>query len=597
MIRIAAAWLCLSLPWPQVPPREAQAAPPRPRGAQSALEVDRIDLAEMIARPRSEMAEAVERWSLDQSRLRRLHGIDDSPTLRARLRRFHAAWAAELGRVEWDALSRPARVDSLALRTWIRRAQGDLERAEALESRLLPFIGVAEPIWKLCEAQVRLERVQAEAAADALDGIARQFEALRVTLHERRAAAESSPESRFDALRAAKRVDGLARALEEWFQFHDGYDPEFSWWCRAPYAEAQAALRAHAEYLRESWVGAGEGADDIVGDPIGSEALAAALRAEWIPYSAAELLDIAEREFRWCEGEMRAASREMGLGDDWKAALDRVKGRGVPPGEQPTLIRDMTLEAIAFLRERELLHVPPLAAETWRMEMLSPQAQRLNPFFLGGEAIQVAYPTDTMSHADKRMSLRGNNRHFARAVVHHEVIPGHNLQGFVGERVNRHREVFQTPFWTEGWALYWELILYEKGFAKSPEDRVGMLFWRMHRCARIVFSLRFHLGELSPRECIDLLVDRVGHERANAEAEVRRSFEGGYGPLYQAGYLLGGMQLRALRRERVESGRWSEQRFHDAVLEAGSLPIELVRALLDDEGLNRDRETRWRFAD
>lgn len=597
MMWIAAAWLCLSLPWPQVPPREVEDPPTRPRGAQEVFEADRVDLAAMIARPRSEMAEAVERWSLDLARLRRLHGIDDSPTLRARLRRFHAAWSAELDRLDWNSLSRPAQVDSLALRTWIRRAQDELTRADAIESRLLPFIGVAEPIWKLCEAQVRLERVQPQSAADTLDGIARRLEELRKALDARLGGSAASAEDRFDALRAAKRVDGLARALEEWFQFHDGYDPEFSWWCRAPFAEADAALTAHAQYLRDVWVGAGEGPDDIVGDPIGSEALAAALRAEWIPYTAAELLDIAEREFRWCEAEMRAASREMGLGDDWKAALEQVKGRGVPPGEQPTLIREMTLEAIAFLRERELLHVPPLAAETWRMEMLSPQAQRLNPFFLGGEAIQVAYPTDTMSHAEKRMSLRGNNRHFARAVVHHEVIPGHNLQGFVGERVNRHRAVFQTPFWTEGWALYWELILYEKGFAKSPEDRVGMLFWRMHRCARIVFSLRFHLGELSAQECIELLVDRVGHERANAEAEVRRSFQGGYGPLYQAGYLLGGMQLRALRREWVESGRLSEPRFHDAVLEAGSLPIELVRALLEEEPLARDRETRWRFAD
>ena len=71
-----------------------------------------------------------------------------------------------------------------------------------------------------------------------------------------------------------------------------------------------------------------------------------------------------------------------------------------------------------------------------------------------------------------------------------------------------------------------------------------MLFWRMHRCARIIFSLGFHLGTMTPRECIDLLVNQVGHERDNATAEVRRSFTGSYGPLYQAAYLLGGMQLR-----------------------------------------------------
>ena len=82
------------------------------------------------------------------------------------------------------------------------------------------------------------------------------------------------------------------------------------------------------------------------------------------------------------------------------------------------------------------------------------------------------------------------------------------------------------PFFGEGWALYWELTLYDMGFHKTPEEKVGALFWRMHRCARIIFSLKFHMGQWSPQECIDFLVDRVGHERENATAEVRRSFAG-----------------------------------------------------------------------
>jgi len=82
---------------------------------------------------------------------------------------------------------------------------------------------------------------------------------------------------------------------------------------------------------------------------------------------------------------------------------------------------------------------------------------------------------------------------------------------------------------------------------------VGALFWRMFRCARIIFSLRFHMGQWSPQESIDFLVDRVGHERDNATAEVRRSFEGGYSPLYQAAYLLGALQLRSLHKELVDS--------------------------------------------
>ena len=48
--------------------------------------------------------------------------------------------------------------------------------------------------------------------------------------------------------------------------------------------------------------------------------------------------------------------------------------------------------------------VPPLAAETWRMDMMTPERQRFNPFFTGGEVISVAFPTDTMSHEQKLQS-------------------------------------------------------------------------------------------------------------------------------------------------------------------------------------------------
>jgi uncharacterized protein (DUF885 family) len=332
-----------------------------------------------------------------------------------------------------------------------------------------------------------------------------------------------------------------------------------------------------------------------VGAPIGREALLAELEHAWIPYTPEELVAIADREMAWARARMLEASRELGHGDDWRAALEHVKGLYVPPGEQTALVERLAREAEDYLIANDLVTVPELARRTWRMEMMSPERQRVNPFFLGGDTVIVSYPTDAMSHADKLMSLRANNEHFSRAVVHHELIPGHRLQHYMQERHNTHRRPFATPFWGEGWALYWELLLWDRGFARGPEDRVGMLFWRMHRCARIRFSLAFHLGDMTPEQCVDLLVDEVGHERASAEGEVRRSFEGGYGPLYQCAYMLGGMQIRALSRELVDSGRMGLREFHDAVLQQGSIPIELVRAALSDETLARTTAPSWRF--
>jgi uncharacterized protein (DUF885 family) len=398
------------------------------------------------------------------------------------------------------------------------------------------------------------------------------------------------------ARRAAGWIRGLRETLEDWHDYYAGYDPIFTWWTATPYAEADKALGAYLTSLREG-LGAKPGAPEpIVGDPIGAEGLRADLAHEMIPYTVEELIAIAEREFAWCEAEYRKAAREMGLGDDWRAALEKVKQSYVPPGDQPRLVRELALEAIAFLEARDLVTIPPLAKEVWRMIMIPPERQLVSPFFLGGEVFQVSYPTDEMAHADKLMSMRGNNPHFSRAVAHHELIPGHHLQGFMTSRYNTHRRVFSTPFWGEGWALYWEMLLWDLDFPRSPEDRIGMLFWRSHRAARIIFSLRFHLGTMTPQEAVDLLVNRVGHERANAEGEVRRSFAGDYSPLYQAAYMLGGLQFRALHRELVQSGRMTDRQFHDAILQGGRMPVEMVRARLTNAPLARDYRANWRFA-
>jgi uncharacterized protein (DUF885 family) len=277
--------------------------------------------------------------------------------------------------------------------------------------------------------------------------------------------------------------------------------------------------------------------------------------------------------------------------------LEHVKTMYVEPGKQPALIRDLALEAVAYLDSHELVTVPQLCRDSWKIAMMSPEAQLVNPFFVfaGGESINVSFPTASMAHEAKMMSMRGNNPHFARATVFHELIPGHHLQQHMTSRFKTYRRLFNTPFWTEGWALYWELLLWDKGFPKSPENRVGMLFWHMHRCARIIFSLSFHLEKMTPQQCIDLLVNRIGHERDNATAEVRRSFTGGYGPLYQAAYLLGGLQLRSLHRDLVETGKMTDRQFHDRILKENGIPIDMVRALLAERKLTADYSPDWKF--
>jgi hypothetical protein len=544
-----------------------------------------------------DMATEIAVFEADRGALGRFYELPGSPTRVTRLTRWLDEWEARLAALDFEALASEGRVDWLLLRSELEgeRARLALEERRAREdAALVPY---AARIQALCEARQRVEPLAGDAAASALDALTKEVEALCADTAEEPAEKAAEPATTPAlALRAARRDEGLAEHLRDWYEFRAGYDPDFTWWLRAPHEALQSALAAHARHLRTRRAGLAEDDDEtIVGDPVGREALLADLRLAWIPYTPEELLEAAERELAWCEAELLAAAREMGCGDDWKAALERVKQRHVAPGEQPALIVALAREAWDYVEAEGLVTVPPLAKEVWRVNMLSPERQRTSPFFLGGESILVAFPTDAMSHEEKLMSLRGNNRHFCRATVHHEVIPGHHLQMFATQRAFPHRAPFATPFWTEGWALWWEMLLYERGFVAAPEDRVGALFWRMHRCARVRFSLDFHLGRATPAQCVELLVERVGHERENAEAEVRRSFGGDYGPLYQLAYLTGALQFRALYAELVRSGRMTARAFHDAVLAGGNMPVELVRARLAGLELTREPRTGWRF--
>lgn len=558
-----------------------------------------MDLAQLLALPQSEMRPVIERFEADYGALRRAFPVDHGAGRVERLSRFLAEWLTAVEAIDYDRLSAEAAIDWQLLRTRVRRIAAQMELDESQFADAKPLVPFFDTATALAATREEMPPPPPAASAETLAALAKAVDEAEKGLRAKLAKPAEDPDRPGPGrCRIAYRaVESLRGDLRAWFSFRDGYDPLFSWWMKVPYESANAALERLSRTLREQGMGqTAEKPETIVGTPIGRDALLEALAFEWIPYSPEELLAIADREMAWCQAELCKAAGEMGIAD-WKEALERIKRDHVEPGEQPALIKALAEESIAFLRQHDLVTVPPEAEETWRFEMMSPERQLVTPFFTGGEVISVSFPTSGMRHEDKEMSLRGNNRSFAHATVHHELIPGHHLQGWSEARYQTQRDPFGTPFWTEGWALHWEMLLWDRGFGRTPEERIGMLWWRAHRAARIQFSLRFQLGEWTPEQCVDYLVDTLGHERANAEGEVRRSVSGDYAPLYQIAYMIGGLQFRALRHELVDGGMMTDRAFHDRVLRENNMPVELVRAILRGERLPKDARPSWRFDD
>jgi Bacterial protein of unknown function (DUF885) len=541
--------------------------------------------------PVTEVYSIIVQFRADRGSLERFYFVQNSPERRERFTIFYKDYINKLDQLPFETLSVSGRADYLLMKRDLQN-ELDLLLIEEKEIRQIEkYVSIGYPVYELEKKRRRGLHLEGNL-------VAKQLDAINKSIRDTMKKLKQDPNlTREVAARAEGTIKGQQQALKSVFEFYDGYDPQFGWWVTKPYQRLDTTLTKFAAALKVKVDEATLPKDDgsgIIGNPIGREELLRLLQYEMTSYSPEELVEIANKEFAWCDAELLKASREMGFGDNWKAAQEKVKQTYVPEGYQPEAMLKLYNESVDFLKKNDLITIPPIAEETWRMSMMSPRQQLISPFFLGGEVLQIAYPTDEMTHDDKLMSMRGNNPHFSRATVHHELIAGHHLQGFMNNRFKAYRN-YRTPFWTEGWALYWELILWDKNFPQSPEDRVGMLFWRMHRCARIIFSLNYHLNKWTPQQCIDFLVDRVGHERANAEAEVRRSFTAGYGPLYQLAYMTGAFQFYALKKELVDSGKMTYKQYHDAVLRENSMPIEMLRAILTNQKLTKDFKTSWKF--
>ncbi len=539
------------------------------------------------------LPELIQKFSEDKFALLRKYPVKESSQFYERLNLFYSSARSELKTFSFETLSADGKADYLLLQNQIEKEAYfhslDKQRFEEV-SHVTQF---ATPLYEFVRSRAQGQIINSPKTAKEFDDVTSAIGKAKDKF------AKEPFNSWQKADKASDVVRSLQSAMKESYKFYNGYDPLFTWWVNKPFVKLDSALTSYALFLKQNYQNTSvkDDGSGIIGKPIGKAALLKSLETEFIPYSPEELITIAQKQFSWCEAEMLKASKEMGFGNDWKAALEKVKNSYVPPGEQPAMVQGLASEAIQFLESKDIITIPPLAKETWSMSMMTPAAQKINPFFLGGEKIIISYPTNTMDHDEKMMSMRGNNPHFSKATVQHELIPGHHLQQFMQSRYKPYRSAFSTPFWIEGWALYWEMNLWDKGFAESPEDRVGMLFWRLHRCARIIFSLSFHLEKMTPQQCIDFLVSRVGHEYANAEAEVRRSFTSGYDPLYQISYMIGGLQLYQLNKELVKSGKMKEKDFHDRILKENCIPIEIVRAILVEGKLTADFKSGWRFID
>jgi uncharacterized protein (DUF885 family) len=164
------------------------------------------------------------------------------------------------------------------------------------------------------------------------------------------------------------------------------------------------------------------------------------------------------------------------------------------------------------------------------------------------------------------------------STAYHEGYPGHHLQIAIGQELEElpaFRQQGGYNAFVEGWALYSERLGKEVGFYQDPYNDYGRLEDEMLRAIRLVVDTGFHYKQWTREQVVQFFHDHSAIDEVSVQSETDRYIAI---PGQALGYKIGQLKFLELReRARQELGsRFDLRRFHDLVLGAGALPLEVL---------------------
>ena len=175
-------------------------------------------------------------------------------------------------------------------------------------------------------------------------------------------------------------------------------------------------------------------------------------------------------------------------------------------------------------------------------------------------------------------------RYESEALAFHEGVPGHHLQLAIAQEAEdlpAFRKHGMVTVYVEGWGLYTERLADEMGLYTGDLERMGILSFDSWRAGRLVVDTGLHALGWSRQQAIDYLTDNSPQSPNNIVNEVDRYI--GYTGQALA-YKIGQREIFRVRDEakRTMAERFDIKGFHDVVLEAGPVPLDLLGELVRD---------------
>ena len=347
--------------------------------------------------------------------------------------------------------------------------------------------------------------------------------------------------------------------------------------------EVAPAYAKFAKFVREDYAPHGRLDPGVWALPDGAARYQFAVRHQTTTdMTADQIHELGLKSVAEIEGEMMKIARAQGFSDlkSFNAHLNQDPAVHAKSGQQLldlyTHYRDQMYEKLPQLFGRlpknKLVVVP---MESFRSADSVPADYSVG----AGDGSRPGRINVNEYAPEKRLLLN------VEAIAYHEGVPGHHLQFSIAQELTDlppfRKYNLDVNAYTEGWAFYSERLGKEVGFYQDPNSDYGRLQNEMWRAVRWVVDTGVHSKHWSRQQMVDFFHEHTAMDDQNIETEVDRYIAW---PAQALSYKMGQRKILELREraQRELGAKFDLRAFHDAVLDQGPLPLDVLETKLDE---------------
>jgi uncharacterized protein (DUF885 family) len=341
------------------------------------------------------------------------------------------------------------------------------------------------------------------------------------------------------------------------------------------------AYSKFADFVEKEYAPRGRAEFGVWSLPMGPERYARLVRlSTTTQMTPEEIHQLGLREVSRIEGEMLVIAKKLGF-SDLKSFQDSIRNNKDLKAKSRDRILDLYRKYIAQMNDelpKLFGRLPKAKCEVVKVEEFREKeasgAQYQSPSMDGSRPGRVQVNT---YKPEERSTIS------MESTAYHEGVPGHHMQIAIQQELPElppFRQQGGYGAFVEGWALYSERLGKEVGFYKDPYNDYGRLQDEMLRAIRLVVDTGLHYKKWNRDQVVQFFHDHSAIDEVEVQSETDRYI---VWPSQALAYKVGQLKILELRdRAKQKLGaRFNIREFHDMILGAGALPLDVLERRID----------------